>query len=168
MSALGLLTRFGLSRQSSTPPGVPQYGITGMPGSPATFSTNAQRGPVYTFSAPVTAVGLRIWKPTTGDDTVRLWRVSDKALLATVTATADANAWVETALDTPIPLAANTQYLVTTRRPGAAAATVHAPAAGFTFHPLVTFEGSRTAESDAYPTGVNANVLGLADLVFLG
>ena len=77
-------------------------------------------GMIFTSSAAGQITGLRYWKSSsdTGTHTGRLWRVSDRALLATVTFSGGSSSgWQTQNLSAPVTIAAGTQYLVTVSTP---------------------------------------------------
>src|SRR3990172_6353825 len=86
-----------------------------------TDNAAGEYGMIFTSPAAGQITGLRFWKSSsdTGAHTGRLWRVSDRALLATVTFinANTATGWRTQSLSAPVSITAGTQYLVTVSTP---------------------------------------------------
>lgn len=102
--------------------------------------------------------------------TLRLWRVSDQALLASVNLSITNDTWHEASI-TPVTLLAGQNYIVTERAVDGSA-TPRAPAfsndlTGASFNSAITFVQSRTVDGTGFPTSVSANRLfGITDVTF--
>ena len=144
-------------------------GITAQPvigGETSSF----QVGWEFTVGASDITVGkLRIYFDRDNpEETLRLWRVSDQALLASVDITPAANEWVEASLSSAVVLSASASYVVATRSKTAASRTYlrRTDVTGLTFASEITHVRSRLLDSDGFPTSTQAGIRGLTDIVF--
>jgi len=146
---------------------------TWLPGSPnTTFTDNAHVGWRFTVgSDPITVTDLRIFGSATTDETVRLFRHSDGAELASVTITPVVDEWVSGAI-TPVELSANTAYVVSTIRADGTsrAMTRHdggEAADAMLIDPAIAFTSdAHFGSGTSMPTGAAGALLGIADIVF--
>lgn len=165
------LRRAGAFSPAPGPGGDPQTAIASIPAIPGSANGAHQRGPVFTFAQAVTAIGARVWVKSNGNETLRLWRVSDETLLASVEVVAVANEWVEGMFSSPVALTSGVQYCIATRRTDGSSRSMFSSttgAEGMSFNPLATFVQSRSINGDAFPSGTlsTGQVVGLADIIF--
>lgn len=175
MSALGLLTQFGLTQSAG---GGPSPGgahlIQAQPSPIASgFTHAAQVGWEFTVgNASLTASAARIFMNSANfaqvEETVRLWDASTQTLVASVAITPVAgDTWAQASFSSPVTLAANTSYRLTTRRTAGSSRGVRTIAASsLTLHSGVTHTTSLFANNDNYPgTDSATDVYGLVDLL---
>ena len=171
--SIGLLTRYGLSQAppggGPTPPAT-EVGVVSFT-SNAAINTGSQEGWEFTASQALVVTALRIKTQASTDPTVRLWRVSDSALLASVTFSAiDNTRFYEIELDTPVELASGANYVITARR-GISGNTHHSSSdvsSQVTFSDKIAYVQGRGINSDAFPTATRANeARSLADIRFI-
>lgn len=169
MSALNLLTRYGLSSNAGTPPTPPEFGIT-------TFAANTNLGLanhvgwVFTVGAsPITVVGLRVnLDSANADERINLWRVSDGTLLATTVVGATKDVWADGAV-TPVTLSASTTYAVTCVDDAGASRTMNrnSDLTGLVFNAAITFVNGLNGTGSGRPTGNIGNIVqGTPDIIF--
>lgn len=167
--ALGLLTRFGLTKPAGESSGAGLILNDPLPSGLPIITNAAQLGWRFTVNAtPITAVGLRLNMSTGGnEETAYLWRASDKALLAQVAITPTADEWTAGAFGAPIALAANTSYVIAVRRTSGASRPVRLPnASSLTLSPLITFERGVYNAGTSFPADeASLTVRGLVDLL---
>lgn len=165
---LRLFTRFGLSRGGAEPPPEPVPFMSTNP-APSSTSSNRQVGWEFTTNQAITVTKLRCYVGANGSEIIRLWRVSDGALLGSVTVSAVTNTWVEGTLGTPISLASGTAYAVTTQRADASSRAwkYSGSLAGYTFSPMVNYVRVRWTTAQTFPSVTEApgTMWGLADCV---
>lgn len=142
-----------------------------------TDSSSSSRQVGWRFNvvnANLKAVAARVYLGVSGtaspEETVRLWRASDQALLATaVIITPPQGEWAQAQLSAPVILEAGELYALTTRRTSGNSRSVQRISrSSLTYHPNVTFGGYGLYEnSDNYPLGIYdaSTVLGIVDLV---
>lgn len=167
MSALGLLTQFGLSRGGGgSPSGPPTPLITNLTGL-GFFTTGEQLGWRFTVGdTPLTVRGARVRTFTSLDqERVRIWRVSDEAEIANLLVTPSAaDTWTAADFSAPVTLAANTDYIVTMRGSAAGSRSVRY-ASGRTLDPRITWVGGRSQNGNGFPTTTASEILGIVDLL---
>jgi hypothetical protein len=123
-----------------------------------TDNAAGEYGMVFASSVPGQITGVRYWKSSsdTGTHTGRLWRVSDRALLATVTFSGGSSTgWQTQSFPSPVTISANTQYLVTVSTPRYYGFTQAGLASTITNGPLSTMVGGNGLYGltlGAYPT----------------
>ena len=163
--SLGLLTRYGLTRAPVGGGGV-SYFIEAF----GTLSANSgyqQVGVEYQTVGALTLAGIRIYLgANSADETLRLWRSSDTTVLATITGVDGvADTWVEAMFDTPVELAAGTNYVLTTQGAGAFSNRWYSGAkSSATISSLVTFVRGRFGTGTGFPSTTNTNnMYGLVD-----
>lgn len=171
MSAIGLLSRYGLSRPSGGGGGgswgaCDNYGLATY--TPGNGNESEQRGWRFTVGASdVRVCALRHQSRSTAvSQTLRLWRVSDGALLAAKTYTPSVtSSWEEIPLDTPIVLEAGQTYIVSGR-------TADGTNKGYRYafepigvHAAVAYGDAVTSASNAMPT-TGSGWIRLVDIVF--
>ena len=149
------------------PPAVEQVGYETI-GTLTSFGSSDQVGYEFTVGAAnITIVALRGYPFATRTDyRVRLWRVSDEALIAdpAVNSSFTANVWNEEPV-TPVVLTAGQNYIVTMR--GGTSMWRDTNIAGAAFNDAITFVQGRRIGNNNFPTTTIANEpRGLADIVF--
>ena len=166
MSALGLLTHYGLTRVAGGGPGPgPAERILQALGGTQSPNTEAsQVGYTLTPNTDLTLTALRLYLGSNSNgEVIRVWRVSDTTLLGTVTVNALEDTWVEEELTTPINLDQGVSYVIATRsgnprRWYSAARTAQAWSA------LITPGAGRLGAGTGFPTTTNSsNVWGFVD-----
>lgn len=170
MSALRLLVNTGLTRVTGGGGGDPEGLITSLSslGNPAT-PRNFHVGWVFSPTVNLSVTGLRV-RMTGGDsEIVRLWRVSDKALLATSgILNSDGTNWAEDALPTPVALIQGAQYMVSTRRSDGGSRIFNSvPLGAIVWSGLGTYISSQFSTSAAYPGTFDSvtHATGLCDVI---
>lgn len=169
MSGLGMLTRFGLSREDATPP-VGSVGITLNSGYPSTGASGGnQFGWLFTVGAnDLRVTHLRIYT-TAIAHTARLWAVAGSALLANVSIVGGAPAWAEEPI-TPATLSAGQDYVVTMRPNGGLAWQYEIPADDIpdavVWSPHLTFVQGRFVGDNNFPKYTTGYIRGLPDIRF--
>jgi hypothetical protein len=143
-------------------------GITTL-GATSIFTTSGhdEVGWKFTVGAKaLTCTKLRLYAGSTGSKTVRLWRVSDKALLASVNVSSVDGVWVEASI-TPVTIAANTAYVVSyDLSAGKNYRTV--PRTSNTYSSVITCNEGRYLASGGgtFPTTVDStDIQGIVDIV---
>lgn len=177
MNALGLLTRFGLTK----PPtggggGVPTNLIMDeVPANDLAISTAAFRGWEFTLDAAAEMTAFR-WYGGLGSSTTTavLWRVSDQSIVAQAKfdATSNPNEWNEVAI-TPVALGAGVNYIIGVARTSADGTNPshegHSVPGDITLGDGVTYVQGRTRPSYnaslTFPTGTSTDIW-LVDAVF--
>lgn len=152
MSALGLLSTYGLSRGASPePPG--GGGLIQAIENPVNYPFDVRNvfGWEFTVGASaLTARGLRLRSPTTGMRTLYTWRVSDAALLASTPITVTtADTWEEALFGAPVTLEAGKTYVIGVHNGGSAYYRTEVSADDMTLDPRVTFVTGRRSSSSA-------------------
>jgi beta-glucanase (GH16 family) len=138
-----------------------------------TDNAAGEYGMVFASSVPGQITGVRYWKSSsdTGTHTGRLWRVSDRALLATVTFSGGSSTgWQTQSFPSPVTISANTQYLVTVSTPRYYGFTQAGLASTITNGPLSTMVGGNGLYGltlGAYPTLSWNNSNYFRDVVFV-
>lgn len=132
-------------------------------------SLTAQNGWRFTVGAnDLEVCALRLHSlDNEGEHTLRLWRVSDEALLASVamTPTGDNAAWGEAEI-TPVTLAGGSDYVVTQRRTDGATRTVYRNPSSLTINSAITLVDNRFVEADTYPTNTSGHDYQGVDIKF--
>lgn len=159
---------FGLPRliHDAADPGT-VFGVARVPSSMSTTAGTTQtRGYEFTVgSSDITAKALRFYGAATqAGVTMKLWRVSDSALLASASLDAVADTWVEVAISDAI-LSANTNYVVTAYR-AAGLDTYYDSGDDFDIHAAISFANGRFGTGDAFPTFTVGNIYGVVDVGF--
>ncbi|MFA5567617.1 MAG: DUF4082 domain-containing protein [Trueperaceae bacterium] len=152
-----------------TPPTV-GYGITAT-ASIFTAGTNQQRGWKFLKVGTHNCLGARVHVTNAGEaHTLRLWRVTDQALLASVEVTTVANDWSEGFFDAPVSLVDGLEYIITTRTTSGAVYTENAvTAANATLNPKLSTPRFSGLLGDTYPGFTTTQHLrGLADVILEG
>ena len=130
-------------------------------------------GIVFTASVAGQVTGVRFWKSTsdTGTHTGRLWRVSDRALLATVTFSGGtASGWQSQLFAAPVSITAGIQYLATVSTPLYYGYTNRGLASVITNGNLSTVVGANglwTSSVGTYPTASYQNSNYFRDVMFV-
>lgn len=152
--SLDLLIRYGLSRPAGgggEPPaatrgGPAVYNDTGW--SKASLTQNL--GWQFQVGAnDITVTHLRLYNAGSQTETVRLYRVSDSALLAAASISASGG-WAEEEV-TPVVLTAGQSYVIS-QRAGGSSRTVYRTPASYVLDPAVTRTGGVFGTTDAMPT----------------
>lgn len=165
MSALKLLVNTGMTRIPGPGSSAPliQSHPTG-----TGVNSNAQVGWRFTVgNTPLTAVRAALSKIDAGTEVVRIWRVSDSALIASVqVVVVGAGVGGEADFATSVTLAANTSYVVATRRlDGTSRGWSIFSKAAVTFDPRITADAAHGNYADTYPgQDSSSNVYGLVNL----
>lgn len=164
MTALGLLTGYGLSRAAGSGPSPGGVGLIQSFGAISTTFGNETVGWQFTVGAtPLTARALRVRMPVTASRKVSLWERTAGTLLATVTISAVTDTWVEAPI-TPVTLAATGQYIVGVYAAGGDYATPSNTTIGFDSR--ITYNYGMYAAGDARPvTSWAGKVLGMCDVI---
>lgn len=117
-----------------------------------TGSNDAQLGWEFEPSQDINVTSLRVYFEANSNETLRLWRVSDQALLASEDVAAVAGEWVEASLASPVSLTSGAKYLITTREQNAATRDWwYFEEATLTFNAAISITGSVASSTDAYP-----------------
>lgn len=143
--------------------GAPAEPVT--PGGPAVYhdsgwsnvSLTQNLGWRFTVGAiPITVAALRLYNDDPGDltETVRLYRVSDGAVLAQAQVTANAG-WGQTQVS-PVTLAASQDYVIARYQAGASR-TVHRDTSTHVLDPAITLVNYVAGSSDAIPANTSPN-----------
>lgn len=165
MSALGLLTQFGLTKPAGG--GGPTFTLVDGIATPTKVSGNFNHiGWVFTLASPASVTGLRYFGAVDGvTETLNLWEHTSGALLGSVPIVSTTNAWVQATLSVPVPLAANTEYMVSAH-PSAIHDYYQSSASGSSFHPGVTWVAGRYGSGPSMPaTDWAGRLLGIVDAV---
>jgi hypothetical protein len=130
-----------------------------------TANSSAQLGWEFTANAAITVTHLRVNLPSDSDEVVRLWRVSDEALLASESITSVTDTWVEVELSTPVELSAATNYVITTREASGGSRTLrNDTVSNVVVDPVASFVTSRFVSGTGYPSSATTNFRGIPDL----
>lgn len=133
-----------------------------------TMNNSWQHGWSFSVNTSFSVLGLSLYRPAaSGEETLRLWRNSDQALLASVAVVPVAEERVDGHFGSPIALSASETYSITARQTaGGARLHYYAANAGFDISPLVTWTSNRNGSGTGFP-GAEANtfILGLVDLI---
>jgi hypothetical protein len=161
------------------------FSVSSLPVQQSIFTTQTPQNPIdtdnvageygmaFTSSVPGQITGVRYWKSSsdTGTHTGRLWRVSDRALLATVTfGGGTSTGWQTQSFPSPVTIAANTRYVVTVSTPKYYGFTQAGLATAITNGPLSTVVGGNGVYGSmlgAFPTLSWANSNYFRDVVFV-
>lgn len=137
------------------------------------LNTRDQRGWRFTVGASnITVSGLRTFINANHSETIRLWRVSDQTLLASVTVNGAPGSWVDGAI-TPVVLSSGADYIVTTQpNPNTSTRSGKAASIGdVTFNSAVSWVANHASNgtgSTTYPSiTLNSTFFyGFADIIF--
>ena len=169
--SLSILTRYGLSQ---APPGggggAVLTGILSSTTYDASVSLSHQVGWAFDVGATdLEVVALRVYVGAANPETIRLWRTSDQALIASAGVTTVTDTWVEAAI-TPVTLAAGARYAVTTRRPSGSDPRLTryrgSPNDTFVAADYLSYATGVAVDADSYPTGANSRLY-FADIAFV-
>lgn len=168
LNGFTLLTHYGASVETGAGGGgliLNEPPPSGMP----VIANAGQMGWRFTVAGAAFAItGLRLYMSAgSGSEIARLWRASDKALVASVAITPSANEWIEGLFGSPVLLGSGTSYVITTRQAAGASRSVYMPSASaLTISPLVAFERGVWASGDAFPNDeASLTVRGLIDVL---
>ena len=171
--SISLLTRFGMTKAAGggEPAVVTEYGVVNT-GSliDYTYGHTLQRGWSFTKVGTHDCVGARIRMNHTTEETVRLWRVSDSALLASVNIFGLSAAWAEGMFATPVTLEDGAEYIIATRRANNASrqTAINFTTGNFTLNTArLTQTGYSQVNANTYPgkTGAQEWLMGVADVI---
>jgi len=141
------------------------YGITSLGGTSVDATGSSfEIGWKFTVGASNIVINkLRIFAPSSGSYTIKLWRVSDQALLSSVVVAATGGAWTEGAI-AEITLSASTAYVVSTNM--IAQEMRYSLSASCSFYSGITFNNGMWANNNGvYPSIAQGNVVfGIVDI----
>jgi len=146
---------------------------TQTPQSSGKNNQSREYGTVFASSISGQITALRYWKTSSdsGTHTGRLWRVSDQALLATVTfSSSSTTGWQTQSLSAPVSITAGTQYLVTVSTQRYYGYTSNGLGSVITNGYLSTIVGNNGLYGTtigAYPTQTNKQTNYFRDVVFV-
>lgn len=128
---------------------------TGIQTSPdSSFSLNTQGGWQFEVTGEDITVGaLRLRTPTNTTETVRLWRVSDQALLAEASISTVGGLYSEQPIN-PVTLPVGTRYIVT-QSSGGANRSKYRGGSTPSWHPNITYIDTHFASDEGYPSGTS-------------
>lgn len=112
-------------------------------------------------AANITVHSLRFYHATGSTETVRLWRVSDGALLASASVTSTGG-WGEEEIP-PVTLLTGAQYVVAARA-GGSSRTVHHTPTDAAIDPAITFDSGVFNNADAFPASTTGTAYMAASL----
>lgn len=165
MTALGLLTRYGLTKLSGGSGGATERIFQSPSVSTSSPNTDAsQVGYQFTPTANLTLTALRLHLgANSNNEVLRVWRVSDTTLLGSVTVNAVKDTWVEGELSAPINLDSGVAYVLTAHS-GNYRTWYSIARASQTWSSLITPGVGRLGAGTGFPGTTNSsNVWGIMD-----
>ena len=139
------------------------------PGSMMRNTLTNQVGWSFTLSKAATVTGARVLINANRTMTVRLWRASDEALLASVDVAVTTGTWGSEDFASPVALASGVTYVAGIRSNEGFSTSVFFVDKGsgsLTLESFVTHIGGVSSAGDGYPgIGTGDNLVGLVDLL---
>ncbi len=164
MSALGLLTWFGMPRPGGGPPATERIFQSPTVTTASPNTDGSQVGYTITPTTDLTLYALRVHLGSNSNgEVLRVWRQSDTTVLGDVTVNALADDWVEGVLSSPVDLDEGEAYVITTHS-GNFRTWYSMSRVAQTWSTLITPGAGRLGAGTGFPGTTNANnVWGIMD-----
>lgn len=159
---------------AAAPPDPPGDTVGALAGFPASLGGSSNLSQQYGNTLLVgadnlTVRALRHYASTASEEaltTLRLWRVSDEALLASVNVTGILNTWVQGSI-TPVELVSGQQYIVSARLASGANRDILRDPAWFVHDVRVSFVETVFVDADTFPgSSSSTDIPAIADIVY--